>query len=587
MTTMQTERRSLITRQFFSLLPVQILIIAIGCLNSIVDGVIASSSIRPDAVAVLGLYAPLAELIDTTAIVFLGGTQILCGRFLGKNAVKETRSVFSLDIDVIFGVSVLLMLLCFLPGFFPAVLGGSAAQRSELSSYLRGTAGGIPFLMIGSQLSAFLQLEHQERRTYIGMVAMVVLNVVLDLLLVSERKMGFLGLGLATAAANLVFCVIQMSWFLTDRATIRFHVRDADFSYLGELLRLGFPGAVVQACVIIRGLLGNRILLRFCSPWGLPAFAAVNTLCLLYYAVYMGMSSAILLLTSIYLGEEDRESLYETMRTALTKGLCVVVVFSAMTFVLAEPFTRLFFSPADGAWDSTLLYFRAFSVSVPFSAVVYFFISYYQSIGKRKIVDLLGLISGLAAPILFMTLLSPFMHFSGFCLAHVLGCVFSVTAIPICAGIYGGRFTPELRELLLLAEDFGVPDSDRLEFVIRGPENDLSISDSISAFFRNHSLDKRRMLAAGLCLEEMISNIIVHGFVQGKKNEIIVRLIWKKEDLIISIKDNCRPFNPKEREQLFDPKDPTHHIGIRMASHFSRKMEYQFLLGMNVLTMTL
>ena len=95
------------------------------------------------------------------------------------------------------------------------------------------------------------------------------------------------------------------------------------------------------------------------------------------------------------------------------------------------------------------------------------------------------------------------------------------------------------------------------------------------------------MLAAGLCLEEMISNIIVHGFVQGKKNEIIVRLIWKKEDLIISIKDNCRPFNPKEREQLFDPKDPTHHIGIRMASHFSRKMEYQFLLGMNVLTMTL
>ena len=57
MTTMQTERRSLITRQFFSLLPVQILIIAIGCLNSIVDGVIASSSIRPDAVAVLGLYA--------------------------------------------------------------------------------------------------------------------------------------------------------------------------------------------------------------------------------------------------------------------------------------------------------------------------------------------------------------------------------------------------------------------------------------------------------------------------------------------------------------------------------------------------
>ncbi len=56
---------------------------------------------------------------------------------------------------------------------------------------------------------------------------------------------------------------------------------------------------------------------------------------------------------------------------------------------------------------------------------------------------------------------------------------------------------------------------------------------------------------------------------------------------VIRLKDGCRPFNPKERAALFDPEDPLHNVGIRMASRLSRRMEYHFILGMNVLTITL
>ena len=82
-------------------------------------------------------------------------------------------------------------------------------------------------------------------------------------------------------------------------------------------------------------------------------------------------------------------------------------------------------------------------------------------------------------------------------------------------------------------------------------------------------------------------NVIRHGF-RGEKNEnVIVRVVYKGGELMIRLKDSCPPFNPKERAELFDPEDKAHNIGIRMASRLSRKMEYQFILGLNVLTLTL
>ncbi len=46
----------------------------------------------------------------------------------------------------------------------------------ELSSYIRGFALGLPFYCIGTQFTAFLQLEHQEKRSYVSIVSMFVAN---------------------------------------------------------------------------------------------------------------------------------------------------------------------------------------------------------------------------------------------------------------------------------------------------------------------------------------------------------------------------------------------------------------------------
>lgn len=40
----------------------------------------------------------------------------------------------------------------------------------------------------------------------------------------------------------------------------------------------------------------------------------------------------------------------------------------------------------------------------------------------------------------------------------------------------------------------------------------------------------------------------------------------------------------EDRAELFDPEDVTHNIGLRMVSRIAKSMEYQNMLGRNVLT---
>ena len=64
-------------------------------------------------------------------------------------------------------------------------------------------------------------------------------------------------------------------------------------------------------------------------------------------------------------------------------------------------------------------------------------------------------------------------------------------------------------------------------------------------------------------------------------------MVYKEEELVLRITDNCRAFDPQEKLALIDPDDITKNIGLRMVSRISRRMLYSNMLGLNVLTITI
>ena len=86
----------------------------------------------------------------------------------------------------------------------------------------------------------------------------------------------------------------------------------------------------------------------------------------------------------------------------------------------------------------------------------------------------------------------------------------------------------------------------------------------------------------------MAGNVIEHGFSKDKKkHHVHVCLACRPETLILSIKDDCVPFNVEQRAQMMDKDDLSKNIGIRLVSGVASEMHYQNILGLNVLMIRL
>ncbi len=576
----------MIQKLFFSLIPVQILLVAIGSLNSVIDGVMASRFIGPDAMTVTGLYMPLIKIIETINAVLLGGSQILCGQFLGKNQVERTRSVFSLDMLVIAGMSCLVSALCLLfPMGMARMLGADAASAEGLKSYILGTAGGILPQMLCAQLSAFLQLEQQNRRAYLGILVMMAVNAGLDYLFIVVLRRGLFGLGLATALSYWAFFLVLGAYYFQKKAVIRFRFRGIQGRDLGPILRIGIPGAVVVFCLSLRGFAVNALLLRHSGGDGVAALAALNTFGGLLYATTAGIASTTRLLVSVYVGEEDRVGIVQIMKTALLRGVPIVAGVAALVCLLAAPLTKVFFpDTGSNVFLLTRALFRIYPLCMPLSAICAIFINYYQSCSRTGIVHVLSVMDGVLGVCLSSLLLAPLMGAVGVWIAHVLNGVYTTLAVVLYAGIRNRRFPRTFEELLTMEEGFGVSEDRRLALTVRSFNEVSEASQEIVDFCRRMGFDKTRAFHAGLCMEELASNVIEHGFGDGRRHSVELRVVQKADTTLLRVKDDYRAFNPKEAMEMLDPADITHHIGLRIVSRYAKKMYYNSALGLNVLS---
>ena len=83
----QKGQNEILKRIFFRLLPVQMAIIAMGSINTIVDGVIAARFIDAATVGVIGLYYTMLRVLEASGSVLIGGVTVLSGKYLGSGRI--------------------------------------------------------------------------------------------------------------------------------------------------------------------------------------------------------------------------------------------------------------------------------------------------------------------------------------------------------------------------------------------------------------------------------------------------------------------------------------------------------------------
>ena len=578
----------LLTGLFFRLLPFQVLLIVISAVNGIVDSLYASNVIGKSAMSAIGLFGPLNHFLYAMTIMFVSGSQRLYGRYLAKDREKIS-GLFTVNIIISAGLALLTSALLAIGAVTGAtrILVDQEPDLTMLNDYILGQAIGIPALVLGQQLFAFLSLENQTKRTMAASITCFAVNAVLDHLFIAVLNMGTFGLGLSSSLASWAFLAVLAVWYLKGKSEWKFSLRECRWGDALKIAKLGYPGALSRFVETFRCLIVNFLVLTYVGSVGLSAFAASNSLLAVIWAVPFGMVAVARMLFSISIGEEDRRSLIDVMRIVMTRGMLVMTGIVILLIVFAEPLTRLFYQdPSDPVFEMTVMGFRILPLCMLPAMWSLHYASYAQTMEKKAMSVILPIVDGVVGVVLFSFILIPSMKMNELYTANVLNGFLCAAVIATGAWIAGKRFPRNIEGQMAIPESFGAGEDERIDITVRSMDEVVDVSRQVIEFCEKRGVDGRRSFLAGLCMEEMAGNIVTHGFGKDeKKHSVDIRVVHKGEDVILRIRDNCEAFNPSEYARLMDPGDMGRNVGIRLVYRMARDVSYQNLLGLNVLTM--
>lgn len=576
----------LLTGLFFKLLPYQVLLLIITAVNGMVDSLYASNMIGKSAMSAIGLFGPLNHFLYAASIMFVSGSQVLYGRYLARDRGRINH-LFTVTLIVSGGLGVLtsVLLVIGVQTGATGILVHDPQDLQMLNEYITGQVIGIPALILGQQLFSFMSLENRRKWTMTASIICFAANAIGDHVFIVLIPWKTFGLGLSTSISEWVFLAVLAVYYIRGKSEWRFSLKNCDWRDAGQTVKLGYSGALSRFVEMFRCLIVNYLVLQYVGSVGLSSFAASNSVLALFWPVPFGMMAVARMLFSIAVGEEDRRSIADVMKIVATRGMAVVLVMVAAIVLLAEPLTRMFYrDPSDPVYSYTVMGFRLLPLCMPFSQISLCFVPYAQATERKIISFVLPVVDGMIGVVVCSFFLIPAMKMNGLYISNILNGAICVLIIIISAWIALKRFPRSIEDMLAIPKRIGVGPENRIDISVTSVEEVTQVSRRIGEFCRERGIDKRRAFIASLCMEEMAGNVARYGFTEGKNHVADIRVVHKDGGIIMRIRDNCTAFNPSEYHAAMQPGENGKNVGIRLVYNTARKVEYQNLLGMNVLT---
>lgn len=577
-----------ISRLMMRLLPIQILFCAVGAVNGIVSSYFASNYVGVDAMSAVGLYGPVTMLISALSTILVGGSSFLCGKYMGQNEQEKVECVFSLDVILSVILSLIIAIGLFILATFDLTtfLTKDAVVRPILNQYFLGQAIGVLPLILGNQLTVFLSIENRQKRSVIASVSFIIVNLILNVLFVMSMHMEAFGLALASSLGLWVFCLMEMSYFVSGKSYIKFSLKSVDPKESAGIVKIGFPSAESYIYQTVRGLIVNNLLTAYIGSIGVSAFATANNLLTLFWAIPGGMIAVSRLLISVAIGEEDRQTLTDVIRSMFRRYIPLMMVVSAFLIIMAKPLAGIFYrDPSAPVYMLTVWGFRILPLCMPLSIICMHFVCYVHAVEKHVLLHTLTILDGVICVAGFTALLIGKIGMNSVYIANVLNGVVTTLVICIYPLIVNKSWPKTLEEFMAIPKKFGVPKDARMDISIKDMKDVTTVAEKVQLFCKDRGIDGKRAYLAGLSMEEMAGNVVDHGFRKDNKDHTVdVRVVHKDDDIILRIKDDCVPFDPHERQFIAENDDITKNIGIRMIFKMAEDIQYQNILGLNVLT---
>lgn len=573
----------IVRKTYLSFVVVSILSSLTATVGMLIDNIIVGRSLGSDALGAMGIVGPVSLIFSAIGNICSGGGGARAAQALGRGDREKMNLIFTTNTLLVLGAGGLLTILGML--FAPQIallLGAKESLLEPSAQYLYGYfLGSVPTIMLSAMMS-FIRIDGSPKLPLVCIAVMSGANIILDVLMVYVFRQGMLGMALATTISYTLAVAVAFTHFLKKDSTLKFIKPTRLFSELSQTVVTGLPTAISRISDTIKVMLLNNMMIAYVSVAAVTALNVRTQANNFLGAIVIGISQAITPTIGMFFGEEDKSAMKGTLKTTLKFGLSVIAVLAVTLLVFPS-----FFSGLLGVSDGEIMKMsdmaiRFFAIGMPFFLINNILMSFYQCTRKVGIATMICILQSLVYTVVFAFILIHPLGSNGVWLAFLIGEI--LTLITVLVRVFIKKKSISLSSIMMLDEDFGGSEKDRLELSIGNSMDEvMTISTGIHKFGKNRNIDEKTLGLLSLCIEEMAGNVVKHAFREGEKRWLDLTIIDKPTSVIVRIRDNGTAFNPLS----YLSENAREKYGIKLIESLADDFEYRRSIGLNNLIINL
>ena len=558
-------------------------------LSTLVDAIVVSNLIGPDAISAVNVSVPVLSMVGCFAILPGIGGSIVAAKAMGLRNQDEANRVFSISLKatLIFGLFVSIagyLLAPFLVGLICPI--GSRIYPLA-ATYLQIILIGMVFMLGAFTLQTFVKTDGNPKLVMGAVVIGCIVNLVFDIIFIKFFGMGIAGSAWASVLSYMAAFAVCLLHFRMPHCSLHFQFNAPSANGLGALAKEGAPLSINSLLLGVCTYFINAIVLHVAGDDGMYVWSLCLQLFTIMQLVLGGISTSIYAIGGLLAGERDMEGLGILTRRVLVYVCSVLAVIVVVMLVYPEMLASLFGGSqlAGSAMMNVASPIRIYALLLVPYAVVAVLRSLYQIIGFRGMSMILSIaqLVAMVVCVWMLAMVSPDMLWWGFPVSGII-----LLLVTILFSWQKHRQQPQLAVMTLIPQTAG---GKSLNFSVRLTQEDVrNALAEIKTFLKASRVSDSTIFNIRLCCEELLNNLIDYAVEKNKdKHFADIHIRLTDTQVSVLLKDDGRPFNPvfKNKELREKNADTDYeHLGLRLVTGESSSINYQYRYDQNMVFLT-
>jgi len=518
-----------------------VLVSIVSRINTLIDGLIVSNLLSPDAISAIGVTVPVFSLLYLFAGVIGSGAALVVVKVIGSQNYRDVKRLFTVSLITAVAVNMLLPLI--LLGFtddIAELLTDEERLLPLIKDYLPATFWGTMIVVVQMLLLMFVKMTGKPGVVARAVMVEFVCNIALDFIFVKFLNLGMAGAAWATNLSCLI-SVLYMVPFIVSKDSMLKIVRPERIWYFPALKNIvvnGLPAAVSSISMAVLTVVLNTLILKAQGADGIFILTMSMQMMMICMLVLEGMGEAIKGIGGVMLGEKDIDSYRNLVSGILKKVVIAVAVITVILMIRPQLLARVF-GCNDEMLEMVASPLRVMCLMyLPLSIVIILSCSFLLQGYKT--------LSSVMMVLLMLCILLPVwiasVHYPEYLWYSIPLGLWILLGVTVLCSFIISRKDRTLHWFTLVSV---LPNDPNLSISVDyNREAVQKALDEVHLFLDICDLDSSVYYKIDSCIEELTYNLINMTENTGKKGSFDLRVMDDGHRIMIVVKDDGKPYNP-------------------------------------------